>query len=330
MKLLNQIKLFLLLLIFIVIILSALTVAALIFYKKKRNVRLQKEVNFRHIIEVDSEEFVPIEEDGIKDQMIIEKGGKRFTAIIRCRGFDYYTSNVEEKIRTKNSYVSFISALTEPITYRLYGEDINMENTMKMYQGAKEHAEEMLYNLSESYKEAQAEWETVRGTDSVKEEALYKYLLDLQKKIKSFDWRLVHIENQMNYISKVSGPAAGRQKLAQTYVISWKNPGGPLSDSMSEKDLYKKAIVELNKACRTKISQLNDCGVSAYRCSNDELLDMCRKHYHPKSGNIYTIKDIQNSVYFDEIATTNSIDTMNYEFEDSLAEEIMLGGEINA
>jgi hypothetical protein len=330
MKLLNQIKIILLMLIFIIILLAALTMAALILYKKKRDVRLKKEVNYRHIIEVDSEEFVPIEDDGIKDQMIIEKGGKRFTAIIRCRGFDYYTSNVEEKIRTKNHYVSFMSSLTEPMTYRMYGEDINMENTMKMYQGAKENTEEMLYNLSESYKEAQADWEAVKGTGSVKEEELYKYLLDLQKKLISFDWRLFHIEDQINYISKVSGPAAGRQKLAQTYVISWKNPGGPLSNYLSDEELYKKAIVELNKSCRTKIRQLNDCGVSAYRCSNDELLDMCRKHYHPKSSNIYTIKDIQNSVYFDEIATTNSIDTMNYEFEDSLVEEIMLGGEINA
>ena len=329
MKLLNQLKLIILMAIFVIILLSALSMTALIMYKRKRNVRLKKETSYRHIIEVDSEEFVPIEEDGIKDQMIIEKGGKRFIAILRCRGFDYYTSNVEEKLRTKNNYVGFISALTEPITYRLYGEDINMENTMKMYQESKERLEEMVFNLSESYKEAQADWENLRGSGSAKERELYKYLLDLQKKLKSYDWRLIHIESQMNYINKVSGPAAGRQRLAQTYVISWQNRGGPLSDSLSEGELYKKAIVELNKACRSKIRQLNDCGVSAYRCSNGELLDITRKHYHPKTGNTYTMIDIQNSVYFDEIATTNSIDTMNYEFEEGLAEEIMLGGEIN-
>lgn len=324
MTIINQLTLYILVFLLFFIILISLGVILFWFYKKKRSQRIKGENTYRHLPEVDSEEFVPL--DDIADRMIIEKGGKRFTASIRCRGLDFYTSNQEEKLRTKNNYVGFINALNDKITYRLYGEDINMENTIKMYQEAYGHLQEIVFNLAESYKEARMTLESLKGTGSPEEEEVCKFLMDTQKKLSSYDWRLLHIESQMRYIGKVSGPAAGRQRLVQTYEVSWQNPGGPLVDSLTNEELYKKAIVELNKECRNKIRQLNDAGVSAYRCDTNELIDMWRKHYHPISGNRYTMEDIKESVYFEDISTTDSIEMMNQDYEADLAEEIMLGG----
>jgi len=325
MKIINKLTLYILIFTIIIILLAGVFTIGFLYYRKKKSQRLKEEDTDRSVKEQDAEKFVPL--DDITDDMIIASNRKRFVAVIRCRGYDFYTANEEEKLRTKNNYKAFISALTSRITYRMYGEDINMDHTMEIYQDTYAELQEIAFNETESYKEARIAYDEIRGSGSQQEEELEKYLLKSTKKIKAYEWRLAHLESEMRYINRVSGPATGRQRLIQTYVVDWQNHDNLISGILTEEQLHKKAIIELDKIVRNKIRQLNDAGVKAYRCKTGELIDMWHRHYHPISGNRFTFDHLNNSTYYDMVSTTNALEEMDVRYEAELIEEMMMGVE---
>lgn len=327
MKLINRITAYILVFVVILIVVCITLVVAFLIYRGKKSTRLKMDENYRDAKVKDAEDFIPVED--VADNMIITKGRKRFVAVIRCRGFDFYTANDEEKLRTKNNYRSFISAFSSRVTYRLFGEDINMDYTMKMYQDTYHEMQETAFNEAESYKEIKEAYKQARDTGSPQIEDLAKYLSAAERRLTAYDWRLKHMESQMQYISRVSGPEAGRQRLVQTYVLDWSNSDELITGILTEEQLHKKAVKELDKICRVKIRQLNDAGVKAIRCNNGELIDMLHHHCHPVSGNRYRFDQLKDSTYFDLISTTDTLDQMDMNYEDELIQEMMIGGGAN-
>lgn len=306
----------------ILILLAVVCVGVVIFVRRNGKQKLKEEgKNYRNYGLSDVAEFIPIE--NIRDDMIVDQGGRRFLAVIKCRGSDFYKSNLAEKVRIKNSYVAFIQALTGPISYRQHGEDIDMGHTFKRYQAAYDKCLGETFQMTENYKECKAEFDKIRGKGDPQEEELAEYLVRGQKKIEAYNWRLVHLESQMRYIEQVSGPGANQQKALQTYVVEWESGTGVLSETMTEEELYRKASLELDKKCRSMIHQLGAAGVTAIRCQTPELVDICRRHFRPITGNRYTMQDVMDSSFGEGIITTDGLDHMDQELDAELADRFL-------
>ena len=56
------------------------------------------------------------------------------------------------KVRVKNNYAAFISEFTSRVTYRIYGEDINMDGTVREYERILTELQDMLFETNEDYK----------------------------------------------------------------------------------------------------------------------------------------------------------------------------------
>lgn len=306
----------------ILIFLAAACAGAVIFIRRRGKERLQEDGrNYRTYEVADAVEFIPIE--NIRDDMIVDEGGHRFLAVIKCRGSDFYKSNLAEKVRIKNNYVAFLQALTGPISYRQHGEDIDMGHTFKRYQAAYDKCLGETFHMTENYKEHKGLFDKIRGTGDPQEEELAEYLVKSQKKIEAYNWRLIHLESQMRYIEQVSGPGANQQRALQTYVVEWECGAGVLSEALTEEELYKKASIELDKTCRSMIHQLAAAGVTAIRCSTPELIDICRRHFRPVTGNRYTMQDVMDSTFGEGIITTDGLDQMDKELDAELADRFL-------
>lgn len=307
----------------VVLVLLASICIAVIFLVRRNGSRKLKEggENYRKYEPRDVSEFIPIED--ITNDMIIEKGSKRFIAIIKCSGSDFYKASLGEKVRIKNNYIGFIQAITTPIMYRQHGEDIDMGHTMKRYKAAYDKQMNLTFQMTEDYKECKMLFDKIRGTGDSREEELAEYLTRTQKKIEAYNWRLLHLESQMRYIEQVSGPGANLQKAQQVYVVDWESGAGILTDSMTDKELMKKAMVELDKKCRSMIRQLSAAGVPSTRCTTVELIDICRRHYKPVTGNLYTMEDISDSSFHESIITTDDTDRLDEAFDDELVDRFL-------
>lgn len=309
----------------VIVLIFLLIVAALfgfMYYKKKSRKLLTHDDDFRTIPCIDSKDYIPIED--IADNMIIDKGRKRFSAVIKCSGFDFYNANIDEKVRKQGAYQSFLLALSNDITYRQYGEDIDLDYTIDKYENAYKNLQKDLFFLKENYMQAKAMYDNQKAAGNI-EASLEEYLITAGKTMRSYDWRLFHLESQIDYLKARTSPAYGMQRLIETYVVSYEKPVGFFAEELTEEELHKKAIVELDKICRQKIRQLSEAGVGATRVETIELIDMFRKHYKPYTGNLYPMKKVEESSYFDDVVT-GSENNLSAQLDNELDEDFVLGG----
>ena len=140
----------------IVILLGAALVAIILFKRKKRNLLNEEDSpekkNYKNALDL-------VKIDDIADDMIITEGRKSFIAVLKCRGADFLRSDLDEQVRTEYAYVNFWLAQDTPITYRQYGEDINLEYTIGRYEKARRTLESDVFNAEEDRKALKSRFE---------------------------------------------------------------------------------------------------------------------------------------------------------------------------
>ena len=143
----------------------ALGIAAIwLIRMRKKNLKTKKAETEERGLFSQTDELVPIDEIG--PGVIVTNGGKKFVVVLKCGGSDFYTKPIGEKVRVKNNYAAFISEFTSRVTYRIYGEDINMDGTVREYEKILTGLQDMLFETNEDYKALRKEFETVKS-DSV-------------------------------------------------------------------------------------------------------------------------------------------------------------------
>lgn len=274
-----------------------------------------------------SDELVPIQEIG--PGIIVTNEGKSFVAVLKCSGSDYHTKPLAEKVRVKNNYAAFISEFSSRITYRVYGEDINMDGTVREYERILNELQDNLFEANEDYKLLRKEFETTRKEfDSTEAKECTTQLIKLQKKIRAYSWRIRHVESQLSYIAKVSGPDAARQNLIHTYVVSWNAPSD-FSALLSKEELYQEATKHLKEDIKKLIHNLAECDVKAVPCSKAELFNMLHIHYHPISGNRFRYDDLLESNWDSRIMPYREDTELEESYADELIDEMLYGGAQN-
>ncbi|MBQ7557266.1 MAG: hypothetical protein IJT00_04305 [Lachnospiraceae bacterium] len=291
------------LVVFIAVLLTAALIGLILFKRRKKNL-LNEEDSPEKKLYANALDLVKI--DDIKDNMIISEGKKSFIAVLKCRGGDFLRSDLDEQVRTEYAYVNFWLAQDSPITYRQYGEDIDLEYTIGRYEKAREKLESDLFNAEEDRKALKTRLEKHREDNPAEAARLAVEIRKLQKAINAYEWRIEHLDDQIRHMLNISGPSAGRQRSNQTYVISWAPEAGLINPLMTEEEVYEKAVQELDSMCRDKMRLLSDAGAVAIRCSTSELIDMCRRYFRPYSGNRFTTEEINNTSFFDDITTSGS------------------------
>ena len=307
----------------IILLLGIAAVAGLIVFKRKNKGLLNEEDSPEKRRYEDAMKLVQI--DDIADDMIIADGGKRFIAVLKCRGGDFLRSDIDEQVRTEYAYANFWLNQNAPISYRQDGEDINLEHTIKKYDDAYRKHESELFNLEEDRKILLAEFEKVRTSDQARAEELAERIRKLNKKSDTINWRMLHIEDQVRHVRRISGNAAGRQKSNQTYVFSWSPDDGIINPYMTEEETYKKAQRELEDMCRDKMRLLSDAGAVATRCNTEALIDMCRRYFRPYSGNRFTADEIEKTSFFDDINASKAYERKSREAVMGRAEKYIFG-----
>ena len=311
-------------LIFLVMMLiMAIAVAAFaIIYNIRKSTPLQNDVTeMDKAVRKNASEILPIED--IKDNMIIEKGGNRFSAVITCVGNDFYTKSLEEKVAIQNNYIDFIFALKEPITFRQYDEGINMDYTYKKLTDAYKSLEQQLFLKMEDYKEHQKVLKDMQRLNDPNFHEMLSFMEQEKDSIESLQWRMDHIKEECAYLERYSRGSIGTQKL--TYVVSW-SPSVEANIGNNADSIYETAKRELDQLCKIKIRQLSDTGAVARRCQTNELIDICRRHSSPLSANRFTMQQIMESTYFDDVVTTDMTDRRNQKYEDETIRNLLSGG----
>ena len=71
--------------------------------------------------------------DDIKDNMIIQKDGKRLVMVIKCQGVNYDLMSSIEKVGVEQGFIQFLNTLTRPIQLYVQARKVNLEESVSNY-----------------------------------------------------------------------------------------------------------------------------------------------------------------------------------------------------
>lgn len=308
---------------FIMVIFIVIGGGCFLYYTKiKKQKRLKEdEVDYSHLSREDSADWIKL--DDIKDGMIIVDNGQRFIGAIRCQNTaDFYSAQEAEQAATAQGFLSFISTIDKPISYRQYCQAVDMEDTINRYKEAKEQNEKKLYNLLEDKKELIANMEKYKTTMSREDvELCDKELEEMEHQIDAYRFRIFHVEDQIRFMKAISGNSVMPQQV-QTWIFDWTFNPLDFSVELSEEEIYNRAIRELDSIARAKIHALSNCGVRAYRCTTEELIEMTRRYSCPVSADRFKLRNIVDSSFFDDINISDDVSEMTKKASAVSAENI--------
>ena len=146
----NSIEVFLyaLLVILIFVVIGLTVVFLLIKKKEKEKIKAQDEnqiisdttINKKGVStskiakEYDTKSvFDFMEFDTVKDNMIVQKGGRKFLMAIECKGVNYDLMSEIEKTATEQGFSAFLNTIREPIQIYIQTRTINLEKNILSY-----------------------------------------------------------------------------------------------------------------------------------------------------------------------------------------------------
>ena len=71
--------------------------------------------------------------DEIKDNMIVQKNGKKLIMVIQCQGVNYDLMSSVEKVGVEQGFIQFLNTLTRPIQLHIQARKVNLEDSVANY-----------------------------------------------------------------------------------------------------------------------------------------------------------------------------------------------------
>ena len=299
-------------------------------FKLRKRPAAEKDCDYSSFNRKDVTAYIRI--DDVTEDMLVSDGGKRFIAAIKCQGFSFADAEVEEKLQTIRGYITFFNVLdNDPIQFRQSARDVNLDDLIQDYQEqmeihalnpvAVEYYEKIIgtiYNNS-SHIKAESENPELSAEDY---SIYYDRLKQMQRELVSLGYQMEQLNAQVQYMQAISGENA-EAKREEIYIFDWQyNAVDFSSQKLEDQEVYQRADAQLKAKANAYITALRNCGVHAKRMSGVELLEEIRRYTHPVSASKGTVEDIVQTAYDSICVTSDSLRSLEEEFNQKIVEEI--------
>ena len=289
-------------------------------FKLRKRPAAEKDCDYSSFNRKDVTAYIRI--DDVTEDMLVSDGGKRFIAAIKCQGFSFADAEVEEKLQTIRGYITFFNVLdNDPIQFRQSARDVNLDDLIQDYQEQMAKMEEHRFSLNLDYTDVKAESENPE-LSAEDYSIYYDRLKQMQRELVSLGYQMEQLNAQVQYMQAISGENA-EAKREEIYIFDWQyNAVDFSSQKLEDQEVYQRADAQLKAKANAYITALRNCGVHAKRMSGVELLEEIRRYTHPVSASKGTVEDIVQTAYDSLCVTSDSLRSLEEEFNQKIVEEI--------
>ena len=289
-------------------------------FKLRKRPAAEKDCDYSSFNRKDVTAYIRI--DDVTEDMLVSDGGKRFIAAIKCQGFSFADAEVEEKLQTIRGYITFFNVLdNDPIQFRQSARDVNLDDLIQDCQEQMAKMEEHRFSLNLDYTDVKAESENPE-LSAEDYSIYYDRLKQMQRELVSLGYQMEQLNAQVQYMQAISGENA-EAKREEIYIFDWQyNAVDFSSQKLEDQEVYQRADAQLKAKANAYITALRNCGVHAKRMSGVELLEEIRRYTHPVSASKGTVEDIVQTAYDSICVTSDSLRSLEEEFNQKIVEEI--------
>ena len=122
-----------------------------------------------------------MEFDTVRDNMIIQRKGKRYLMVIECQGINYDLMSGAEKTGVEEGFVQFLNTLRYQIQIYVQTRSVNLENSLQVYR-------ERVKEVENKLRKMQMQYEDMKNSGEYTDEQLQKAFYELTKQSNLYEY----------------------------------------------------------------------------------------------------------------------------------------------
>lgn len=241
-------------------------------YKKNPNAAVNKEdiFNFMNF-------------DRIEDNMIIQDGGKKYNAIIKCKGINYNLMSEVEQLSVEEGFITFLNTLKSPIQLYVQANNINLKDSISKYNDNMKGLETEYEDLSSKYTML------VNSLDATDEE-----IAAVEAKRNSIQNVLEYGHDIVRYVERL---ALNKAMLQRNFyiVVSYYSSELTVGTEFKKEEIADMCYTELFTRVQNIQSGLLTCSVSSEILSSNDLAELLYSAYNRDDENYINVRQALES-----------------------------------
>lgn len=126
--------------------------------------------------------------DAIRDDMIIQKKGKRFLMVLQCQGINYDLMSEMEKNSVEEGFLQFLNTLTHPVQLYIQTRKVNLTASIDTYK-------KRLKQIEDNLNKVKYQYEKTKKSGLADQKELNKLLFEVTKQNNLYEYTKDVIRN---------------------------------------------------------------------------------------------------------------------------------------
>ena len=262
--------------------------------KKEQNNQKGKEKTTNSQIYNKQSIFKFMEFDNIRDNMIIQKNGKRFLMVIGCQGINYDLMSGLEKNSVEQGFLQFLNTLRYPIQIYVQTRTVNLGSSINTY---KQRVDE----IEKEYANKQIEYNQKVRSGKYDRKELDKEYYELARQRNLYEYGV-------DIINNTERMSLNKNILSKHYYIVISYYSEEASDEKYDKEeILNMAFSELYTKAQTLINALAVCGINSKVLDSIELAELLYVAYNRDESEKLDLKKALNAGYEDLYTTAPNV-----------------------
>lgn len=262
--------------------------------KKEQNNQKGKEKTTNAQIYNKQSIFKFMEFDNIRDNMIIQKNGKRFLMVIGCQGINYDLMSGLEKNSVEQGFLQFLNTLRYPIQIYVQTRTVNLGSSINTY---KQRVDE----IEKEYANKQIEYNQKVRSGKYDRKELDKEYYELARQRNLYEYGV-------DIINNTERMSLNKNILSKHYYIVISYYSEEASDEKYDKEeILNMAFSELYTKAQTLINALAVCGINSKVLDSIELAELLYVAYNRDESEKLDLKKALNAGYEDLYTTAPNV-----------------------
>lgn len=238
--------------------------------------------------------FKFMEFDEIKDNMIIQKNGKKYLMVIECQGINYDLMSGLEKNSVEQGFLQFLNILRYPIQIYVQTRTVNLGNSISKYK-------DRINGISRKYANKQIEYNQKVRSGLYSEKELQKENYELTRERNLYEYGIDIINNT----EKMS---LNKNILSKHYYIIIPYYSEEASNpNFGKEEISNFAFSELYAKAQSIISSLSVCEIKSRVLNSTELAELLYIAYNRDESETFDLTKALNAGYEDIYSTAPDV-----------------------